>query len=174
MTRISRAVNRLANLLNAVASWGLVVTGVLMSLIVFFKIVFRYVVYVPFPWSEESARYLMIWMSMLGAAVALRHGRHIGVTVLVEKLPGALSRWLTVFLRLAMLFFLLIIAKEGFSLAMFNAGQYSAAMDISMFLPYSAIPVGAVLMSVELIADLFHEFHPTEAGADRQVTTRVL
>mgnify|MGYP006290579219 FL=1 len=74
MKRLSRLVNLLAKATNRVATWGLVITGIAMSVAIFLQIIFRFVIYVPFPWSEELARYLMIWMGMLGLAVALRHG----------------------------------------------------------------------------------------------------
>jgi TRAP-type C4-dicarboxylate transport system permease small subunit len=174
MKTLSYWINKLANGSNRVAIWGIVITGSAMSLVVFLQIIFRFVIYIPFPWSEECARYLMVWMGMLGTVAALRQGRHIGVTVLIQRLPIRYLRWLLIILQLVLAGFLAIIAKEGFALSMFNATQQSPAMEIPMFIPYVAIPVGAVLMILELCADVLHELFPTPAGSDRNMVSRVL
>lgn len=174
MKRISRLINQLANGTNRLAAWGLVLAGIAMSLAIFFQIIFRFVIYVPFPWSEEFARYLMIWMGMLGSAVALRHGRHIGVSVLVEQFPARLQQWVVAATELLMIGFLVVVAKEGWNMAIFNASQHSPSMEIPMFYPYLAISAGAILMIIELVAGLLHEFFPTEAGTKRDIVSGTL
>jgi C4-dicarboxylate transporter DctQ subunit len=174
MNTLSYLFNRLAVWLSSASSWLLVIIGAAMSVIVFLQVVFRFVIYVPFPWSEEIARYLMIWMGMLGSVVALNKGRHIGVTVIVERLPPKVYALLIPVIQLIMVFFLLVIFKEGLSMAVFNASQRSPAMEIPMFYPYLAIPAGAALMIVEMIADILHRFFPTEAGSRRGVSSAML
>jgi len=174
MKTLSYWINKLANGGNRMAIWGIVITGSAMSLVVFLQIIFRFVIYIPFPWSEECARYLMVWMGVVGAVAALRQGRHIGVTVLIQRLPPGYLRWMLIAMQLVLVGFLLIIAKEGFALSLFNASQRSAAMEIPMIIPYMAIPVGAVLMILELCADVLHELFPTPAGSDRNMVSRVL
>lgn len=174
MHTVSYWVNRLSNALHEAAKWFLVVVGTAMSIIVFLKVFFRFVIYVPFAWSEESARYLMIWMGMVGSATAMRYGRHIGVTVLIERLPPRVGRLLSPFIDLAMVVFLAVMAQEGFRLAVKNAAQYSPAMELPMLIPYLAIPVGAALMILEIAASLLQKFFPTEAGSMRKAAPDVL
>lgn len=174
MYRVSYWINRLSNALHEVSKWFLIVAGAAMSVIVFLQVFFRFVIYIPFPWSEESARYLMIWMGMVGAATAMRYGRHIGVTVLIERLPPGANRCLSPFIDLAMVVFLAVMAKEGFRLAVKNAAQHSPAMDLPMLIPYLAIPVGAALMILEITASSLQEFFPTEAGSMRKTVPDVL
>jgi TRAP-type C4-dicarboxylate transport system permease small subunit len=167
MRRLTAAINRLAETLNQAACWLLVGLGVMMSVTVLLQVFFRFVVYLPFPWSEEIARYLMIWVGMVGSFVALRKGRHIGVTFLVEKLPAALDRVLTPLVQATLIAFLAVIAREGLHLAIANAAQKSPAMMIPMIYPYLAIPVGASLMMIELTAGLLNHLFPTEKKATR-------
>lgn len=173
MYKISYWINRLSNFLHEITKWFLIATGAAMSVIVFLQVFFRFVIYVPFPWSEESARYLMIWMGMVGAATAMRHGRHIGVTILIERLPPKASRLLAPFVALLMVGFLAVMAKEGFRLAVKNMAQHSPAMDLPMLIPYLAIPVGGALMILEILASLLQEFFPTEAGSMRKIASDV-
>lgn len=167
MRRIAAALDRLADTLSRAACWILVGLGVIMSAVVLLQVFFRFVIYVPFPWSEEISRYLMIWLGMLGSFVALREGRHIGVTFLVERLPAAANRVITPLVQAALIVFLSVIAREGWDLALFNASQKSPALMVPMVYPYLAIPVGAALMVLELTAGLFRHLFPaaeTEAG----------
>jgi TRAP-type C4-dicarboxylate transport system permease small subunit len=174
MYRISYWINRLSNGLHEATKWFLITTGAAMSVIVLLQVFFRFVIYIPFPWSEESARYLMIWMGMVGAAAAMRYGRHIGVTVLIERLPPRVYRFLSPFTDLAMVAFLVVMAREGFRLAVENAVQYSPAMNLPMLVPYLAIPIGAALMILEITASQLQEFFPTEAGSMRKIVPNVL
>jgi TRAP-type C4-dicarboxylate transport system permease small subunit len=163
MRYAAAAIDQLADLLSRCACWLLVGLGVVMSGVVLMQVFFRFVIYLPFPWSEEIARYLMIWMGMLGSFVALRKGRHIGVTFLVERLPVGLNRVLTPLIQIALIAFLFIIAVQGWKLALFNASQKSPAMMIPMIYPYLAVPAGAALMILELVAGVLRPLRPAEA-----------
>jgi TRAP-type C4-dicarboxylate transport system permease small subunit len=152
----------------------MVVIGIAMTLIILIQIFFRFVIYRPVPWSEEAARYLMIWLGMLGSVVALRKGRHIGVTALVDALPARISGILSHVVRLSMIGFMGVIAWVGLGLAIFNYSELSAAMEITMTIPYMAIPVGAAMMIVDLVADLLQELFPTPAGEMLRPTAATL
>ncbi len=151
---VAQALDRLSEALCRIAARLLVLLGIAMSAVVILQVFFRFVIYVPFPWSEELARYLMIWMGLVGSSVALRRGRHIGVNSLVERFPFPLRRAAAIAVHLTLIGFLALIAREGWRLALFNAAQKSPAMMIPMLYPYLAIPVGAALMIVELLAGL--------------------
>ncbi len=162
MEKLSRVLDRTSESLNRFAERLLILLGITMSVVVILQVVFRFVIYVPFPWSEELARYLMIWMGLVGSFVALRRGRHIGVNSLVDRFPPALRRATAIGLHLVLIAFLVLIAREGLNLALFNASQKSPAMMIPMFYPYLAIPVGAALMIVELFAGFFKLLSPSK------------
>lgn len=174
MRDLTRAMAWLCEQLRRISMGLLVLIGAVMSVIVMLQIFFRFVVHVPFPWSEELARYLMIWMGMLGAFVALREGRHIGVSLFVERLPEALGCKVMMFVQVATIVFLAIVARQGFSLAIFNSTQLSPAMQIPMVFPYMAIPVGTTLMILELVAGLLQEFFPIEGAQKRRLTAATL
>lgn len=174
MRDITRATARLCDVLRKASMGLLVVIGTVMSIVVMLQIIFRFLIKIPFPWSEELARYLMIWMGMLGAFVALREERHIGVSLLVEKLPEAVGSKVMVMVQVATMAFLVIVARYGFSLAMFNSTQLSPAMQVSMALPYMAIPVGSSLMTLELLAGVLQELFPVEKARKRRLTAATL
>ncbi|MFO1288263.1 MAG: TRAP transporter small permease [Rubrivivax sp.] len=115
-------------------------------------------------WSEELARFLMLWMTMLGAAAALRSGSHISVTSLVDTL-GPRARAVALALRDAALVAVAgLLAWQGFLYARLNGAQESAALEIPMTVPYAALPAGGVLIVVMvLLARLLGQPFPTQA-----------
>lgn len=174
-SRISYAVNQAANFQVAVCRWGIALLGAAMTLIILLQVFFRFVVYVPFPASEELARYLMIWMAMFGSVIALRHGRHIGVRVLVERLPaGAYDNFAVPLVQACMVVFLCILAWQGWDLSMRNAMQHSPSLEISMRWPYLAVPVGALMMILDLVADMLQDRFPTSAGSSANIAAATL
>jgi TRAP-type C4-dicarboxylate transport system permease small subunit len=174
MAGITRFLTRLCDWLRRAAMALLVVFGAVMSVIVMLQIIFRFVIYIPLPWSEELARYLMIWTGMVGSFVALREGRHIGVTLVVDRLPPRVAAGVAVFVQVLTILFLVILAKQGLALALINLNQLSPAMRIPMFFPYLAVPVGAALMIIELAAGVLQDIAPAERGIRRKISAATL
>ncbi|MEX2518064.1 MAG: TRAP transporter small permease [Paracoccaceae bacterium] len=101
-------------------------------------------------WTEEVARFLVIWVTMVGSAVMLRRGGHIAVTVAVDALPrrlGLAVGWLRDALILIMAG---ALAYYGYMFAVIGGRRDSAALEIPMYYPYLAIPVGAALIALLL------------------------
>src|SRR5690625_5147839 len=68
---------------------------IVMVVIIFLQIVSRIVIQSSFSWTEELARFLMIWLTFLGAAFSFQHGAHIGISMLTDKLPKKVSAIIT-------------------------------------------------------------------------------
>ncbi len=175
MRHLSYWINTLANWQVRLCAALVAVLAVAMTAIILMQVFFRFVVYVPFPWSEELARFLMIYMAMFGSVIALRRGRHIGVRVLVERLPEKLYDVVAApFVQVCMIGFLAVLFRQGVDLALRNRYQVSTALDVSMFWPYLAIPVGAAMMIIDIVSDMLHDRFPTPAGSSAKIATHVL
>ena len=131
-----------------------VVVMVLMAILVVVvvtSVFFRYVLLAPLSWTEEFTRYLMIWLGFLAASIAVRDRAHVGVDFLVHWSPPRLAIWLRRAARVFSGAFFLIVTVYGF-LYVFNLwDQESAVLQIRMVWPYLAIPVGGLLMFIELV-----------------------
>ncbi len=137
--------------------WLLLLLGIAMTVLILLQVFCRFVVYVPLPWSEECARYLMVWMGMLGSVLAFEKGRHIGVTVFMDALPPVLRCWGSRVVQLVIIGFLGIMCYQGVVLSSLNADQRSPALEVSMLVPYLALPVGFAMMILVLVGDLCQE-----------------
>jgi TRAP-type C4-dicarboxylate transport system permease small subunit len=115
------------------------------------SVIFRYVLSAPLSWSEEVSRYVMIWMGFLGASLALREGLHANVDFVVAHSPAWIATWLNRVARAGTATFILIVMVYGFYLVANLWDQWSPVLEIRMTWPYMAIPVGSLLMLVQLV-----------------------
>ncbi len=113
-------------------------------------VVFRYVLLSPLTWSEEVGRYLMIWVGFLAASIAIQQGMHVGIDFIVQYVGRATAAWLRRIARGLTALFLLIVTVYGFMLAASVWDQWSPVLEFRMTWPYLAIPVGSLLMLLEL------------------------
>ncbi len=123
------------------AALVLVEIGVLLS-----GVVSRYVFHAPIVWSDELASILFLWLSMLGAVVALRRGEHMRMTALVARLPPparALAETLAVAASLA---FLALVMHPAWEYAYEESFIVTPALEISNAWRAAALPVGVALM----------------------------
>jgi TRAP-type C4-dicarboxylate transport system permease small subunit len=122
-----------------------------MTVIVFLQVVYRYVLAQPLHWSEEMARYLFVWLSILGATLGIQKRGHFGLDILYRMLPDRGRRLLQFIIHLLMGTVILVILVQGIILVQKTIPQESPAMAISMGWAYACLPVGAGLMAIHLL-----------------------
>ena len=130
------------------------------TVVIFVAVVHRYASALPIPglqdwllrinlsWAQELCIYLFIWMAKFGAAYGVRTGIHIGVDVLINRLPDGVRAKFIVFGLLAGALFTGIIGTLGadFVWKMAHTDQVSADLELPMWIVYLAIPCGSYLM----------------------------
>ncbi|WP_223425063.1 TRAP transporter small permease [Tateyamaria pelophila] len=121
------------------------------------------------PWTEELARYTLIWMVFLGAAVGVRHARMIALEFGVRKLPaqtGVPVRYAVMILSIAFFGLLFMVGIEFVEL---GKSETSPVLGITRDAVYWAMPVGMVLMilnSLALIAETILEGRDIRFASD--------
>lgn len=132
---------------------GAVVIALLssMALIVGANIALRYTTNHSLPWADEAARYLMIWMTFLGAGLALRQGGHVAITNLHDVLSTRTQRALRGALVLALLFFFAFMVYVGLDYMERTRFQKTPALRLSFWYIYAAMPVGFSLLIVHML-----------------------
>ncbi|HLS67185.1 MAG TPA: TRAP transporter small permease [Pseudogracilibacillus sp.] len=126
---------------------------IVMVVIIFLQIVSRIVIQSSFSWTEELARFLMIWLTFLGAAFSFQHGAHIGISMLTDKLPKKVSAIITLLVGILCSVLFVILTVKGFELVGKSANQTSPAMRIPMSYVYWVIPISGVLLTLN-VADV--------------------
>ena len=126
------------------------VVAVLMTALValvFTQVLVRYLTYQPLAWTEEAARYVFIWLCLLGAAVAARRGHHFVMDLVQRSLPAAGLRVAATATKVLEAAFYALLAVAGIKALGVVSLQQSPSLEIPMSIPYLAIPLGATLMA---------------------------
>lgn len=108
-------------------------------------------------WSEELARFLLVWISFLGGAIAYLDDKHLGVDLLYTSLHGSAQRWCKVVTHFMVLLFSLgVLGFGGTRLVIdrFDSGQLMPAMEISKGWFYLAVPVSGYLIGLFAIGNV--------------------
>jgi TRAP-type C4-dicarboxylate transport system permease small subunit len=129
--------------------------GVILSAIIF-HVVGRYFFGRTYMGTMELVRYTMIWVSILGAAAAFTCKEHVVIDMLSHKFPARTWFWCRIAADLILCGFFLAMIYGGQSLAIRNFNQTSLGLQIPMFYPYLAIPVGGSLMLLYSVSDLLN------------------
>lgn len=108
----------------------------------------RYVFHAPLVWSDELASILFLWLSMLGAVIALRRGEHMRMTGLVSRVSPNVRAVLEALAITAAIAFLLMILPHALEYAEEENFIVTPALEISNAWRASALPAGMALMLV--------------------------
>ncbi|KAA0013880.1 TRAP transporter small permease [Billgrantia pellis] len=104
-------------------------------------------------WTEEVARFLLIWITFLGATLAFQRGRHIAVTFVVDALPPRLAQLARITAVLVALGFLVALIVIGYRYMQVQSFQRSASLRLSMTYVYAVIPLSAAIMAWYALID---------------------
>lgn len=135
------------------AGYGLIFFMAVIAITIPITVFSRYVLQNTPIWTDETALFSLVWASMLGAAVGLRKGYQVGIRSLVEKAPKLVGAAMEVVGFIFMFAFFGIMVLFGVKQTLTNVHQLSAAMRIPMALPYSALPVGFLIMFIFTIEE---------------------
>ncbi|NVK73319.1 TRAP transporter small permease [Marinomonas sp. CT5] len=118
----------------------------------------RYVLSSPSTSTDELARFLFIWVGLLGAAFTLGQKKHLAMDFLLLMLDGQKKASLQVLITLIGLFFASVIMVFGggsLVLKTLSVGQVSPVLGLQMGWVYAAIPISGGCMILYLLRDLF-------------------
>lgn len=130
------------------------VIALLMALLVadvWLGVVARYVLRVQIPWTEELARYLMIWAALLAISSGIARREHIGFRLLLEQFPRGLQKAFLVLFDAAAFAFFGFLFVYGIDMTGTGAGQFAMIFGMSMAIPYASVPVASLLACVQIV-----------------------
>lgn len=143
----ARVMERLLDLVTLMTRVVVIAVGSLLVLVVSGEMFVRYVFNNSFFFADELARYLFIWVAFLGASLALRRGQHVGLELIIHRR----SRALRVLVQVLVGAFLIVFLVSSLTLLPAMWQQHTTTLGIRMFWVYLALPVGAVLMLLQLV-----------------------
>lgn len=137
----------------------LVMAMALIVLAVLWQVISRYVLQSPSSLTEEIARFLLIWLGILGAAYASGQRSHLAIDILPPKLnPTNRVRLRITINLLIILFSLSVLVVGGGNLVYVNhvLGQSSAALHLPLSFVYAAVPLSGVIVIFYKTNEIIH------------------
>lgn len=148
MERVANTFCKGLNVLTALALAAMV-------LLVFGNVVLRYAFNSSIIVSEELSRWLFVWITFLGAVIALREHGHLGTDVLVSRLPPAGKKACLVAGHLVMLYICWLIFQGSLEQTRINMDVLAPSTQLPVAIVYSAGVVFAALAGLMLLLDLW-------------------
>ena len=128
-----------------------------MFVLVFVNVVTRYLFGMSFATTEEISTFLMIWITYIGAGLALREGRLAAIDLFQDMIPLKARRCFRALLGVTILLFFIILAYYGARMVQFGWSQETWATQIPRGIPYLAVPIGSVVFGLHLVI-MFREW----------------
>lgn len=125
----------------------------IMVVLVFGNVVLRYTMNSGITVSEELSRWLFVWLTFMGAVVALREHGHLGTDVLVSRLPAAGKKVCLVLAQVAMLYVSWLLLKGSWAQMVINADTEAPVTGASVGIFYAS----GVLMGGSALAILLRD-----------------
>lgn len=129
----------------------------LITALVLAQVFFRYILKQPFTSSEELARFLVIWLVMLGFIILVRKNGHVSVTYFAEKFSAAVQKKLRIIVHLLCAVFFLVLLIYGLDLSLKAMIQVTSATGFRMGYVDLVIPIAGLFSLLFTIEHLYNE-----------------
>lgn len=144
-----------ADLLERITEWIMAAMLAVMVGLVFGNVVLRYIFNSGLVAAEEIARLMFVWLVFLGATVALRHQRHLGLEILQARLPFKVRRACAVIAHLMMLYALYLFVQGSWIQLLIGMETFSTVLRFPMAFYAAAGFFPAIAMALIVLANLW-------------------
>ncbi|MDR0732194.1 MAG: TRAP transporter small permease [Treponema sp.] len=145
------------NVIARVEEFFVCVCLALLIVLVFFAAIFRFVG-MQVAWSIDVAQMMFAWTVFIGADLALHRHKHLGVDLLIKRLPRTARRVILFICYILMLCFLSVIVFYGTKLCIVNYRRFFYTLPISYSVVTGAGPAGCTLMFITVVSHLVDFF----------------
>ena len=142
------------NIYNKFLVYLTVVLILTIAFVNFIQVIARYLKS-PFFWTEEISRIMLMYLSFIGASIALNVHGHLSLDIILKKFKGKARRRLDFLINVLLLFF--CIALIVYSIQMMKQTWYMLTpLGIPRGFMYLCLPIGGMLMVIEIIFRFLH------------------
>lgn len=130
------------------------------------QVVFRYVLQLSLTWSEELARFLLMWLAALSSAYAFKVRSHFALHFVVDRFDERARQMIGTLVTALVSLFLIVFAWESAKFLVVVRDQIAPGTGMSMAVPYSSALVGSLLMLYYVVKNWWTGAGLSEAGPD--------
>ena len=157
-------IENLSDRINRKVEFILFALGFLMAVTVALQVFFRYVLNHSLFWSEELARYLLVWLTFLGASAAYYRKVHPGIDFLYDRLPASIQKAALLAVHLASLSLFGVMVFYGCQFSYFVRSQISPALYLPKWIVFGIIPVSGLILIIHGTVFLKSQFPWSDHG----------
>lgn len=133
--------------LDKLIQWFCIIIMGVMTMLVTWQVITRYVFNNPSVITEQTSQYLFVWLIMYGSAYVFGKREHMQISFVRDKAPKCVRKIIDIFQEIVTTIFVLgVMIYGGYFSALRQMGQIDAALQIPMGVIYSAIPISGVVI----------------------------
>ena len=151
-----KAIHVIYRAIEQLMRWTTIVLLVMMVVIVFSNVVSRYYLHASLAWSEEVARFMLVWLVFIGSFLAYIHDEHLGLDILVAKMPPTMRKAVGFCTNMMILFALYAVMEGGYLLMRDNFDWLSSAAEIPQGYVYFIVPFTCGLMMLQVVLKTYY------------------
>lgn len=155
MTAFMEQYRRVVDGMNIVIRWVLAALMLIMTVLIGWQVMARFIIGDSLTFSEEVSRFVMVWLVIVGAAYAAKNGRLMKVDIVEHMLSGKAKQTVIMIAGLLSIVFYLVLVVFGFFIVNAVSYQLTPATEVSMSIPMAALPVGGILLIINTIHQMF-------------------
>lgn len=137
-----------------------------MTILIFTNVILRYVFHSGITWAEEMSRFMFIWMVFLGSILVLKDESHIGMEILVRRVPEKIRRFLLMIGNIIILFISLVVLIGSWKMTLASIGGKAPATGLPLTLMYGIGIIMSVGMLLIAAMNLFKLWNPNNNKGD--------
>lgn len=141
--------DRIISFTDRLLAWIMVTLMGILVIDVVWQVTTRYILGSASSYTEEIARFLLIWIGLLGSVYAYRKNLHLAFDYFSDKVKGRRKIWLGTFIHslIAIFSFLVLVIGGGYLVQLtWELNQVSAALQIRLAYVYSVLPLSGLLL----------------------------
>ncbi len=166
--------NRLVDLIRAIVRTVVLLQAAAIFVIIVVTVVSRYVFNFVLSWSEEVPRYLLIWISFLGAAVSVDLKDHIAFDYFLKRFRGRLRALIALVINAAIFFFGWIMFWFGIQFVQDFGSDLMESIPFTNIWYYTAMPVSGFLIMLFSLRAQLNEWAGLRPSAEPDAPTTTL
>ena len=163
-------ISKIKKHVDKVIEYLLVILMAVMVLNVLWQVFSRFILNSPSSFTEELARYLLIWVGLIAAGYVAGRKMHLAIDYLVNKFSEDTKRKIGLFSNLViMLFSLLVMVIGGFNLVSLTVylNQISSALQIQLGYVYLAVPISGLLIIFYSTVNIFELYTKSNSNNEK-------
>jgi TRAP-type C4-dicarboxylate transport system permease small subunit len=150
--------------LNTVIEWLIAILLFIAICFILAQVLFRYVLHSPLDWTEQTSRYLFVWMMMMGMPVMFYRKSAMAFDLILNSIHGIIRHILQLFIMLLVLAFSAYWGYHSMVLALKVIGRYSAGVEVPLTFMYLSMVISNAIVVLVMLEQIIDSFRKLAAG----------